>query len=207
MQESRVRSLGQEDPLDKGMTTHSSVLAWITLWTEVPSGLQSLGMQRIGHDWATKYASTRLYACSTNTVGDTISTWREGSPFLSSCAHVLGKAGWAHNEGCKLHSKIREVRMNTACQHLDFGLNSPQNSDKKNAFLLFNQPKLWYLLEVTCLTQLHSRIFSSLAFPQMFLLWGTTSISRVESTWAECRPERCEWCPRDPVSLYYKKNS
>ena len=49
-QETKVRSLGQEDPLERGMATHSSILAWRTLWTEEPGGLQSMGSQRAGHD-------------------------------------------------------------------------------------------------------------------------------------------------------------
>ena len=48
-----VRFLGQEDPLEKGMATHSSILAWKILWTEKPGGLQSMGLQRAGHDLAT----------------------------------------------------------------------------------------------------------------------------------------------------------
>ena len=47
MQETRVRSLSQEDPLEKGMVTHSSILAWRILWTEEPGGLQSMGSQRV----------------------------------------------------------------------------------------------------------------------------------------------------------------
>ena len=50
MQETWVRPLGQEDPLEKGMATHSSVLAWRIPWTEEPGGLQSTGSQRAGHD-------------------------------------------------------------------------------------------------------------------------------------------------------------
>ena len=46
MQETQVRSLGQEDPLEKGMATHSSILAWRIPWTEEAGGLQSLGLQR-----------------------------------------------------------------------------------------------------------------------------------------------------------------
>ena len=45
----RVQSLGQEDPLEKGMATHSSILAWRIPWTEEPGGLQSIGLQRVGH--------------------------------------------------------------------------------------------------------------------------------------------------------------
>ena len=54
MYETRVRSLGQEDPLEEGMATHSSILAWRIPWTEEPGGLQSMGSQRVGHDWATE---------------------------------------------------------------------------------------------------------------------------------------------------------
>ena len=53
MQETWVWSLGQEDPLEKGMATHSSVLAWRIPWTEDPGGLQDMRSQRVGHDWAT----------------------------------------------------------------------------------------------------------------------------------------------------------
>ena len=50
MQETQVRSLGQEDPLEKGMATHSSILVWRIPWTEEPGGLQSMGSQRIVYD-------------------------------------------------------------------------------------------------------------------------------------------------------------
>ena len=48
MQETRVQSLGQEDPLEKGMATYSSVLAWRIPWTEEPGGLQSMGHKEWG---------------------------------------------------------------------------------------------------------------------------------------------------------------
>ena len=50
MQETWVRSLGHEDPLEKGMAAHSSILSWRIPWTEEPGRLQSLGWQRVGHD-------------------------------------------------------------------------------------------------------------------------------------------------------------
>ena len=52
MQETRVWSLGQKDPLEIGMATHSSILAWKIPWMEEPGGLQSKGSQRVGHNWA-----------------------------------------------------------------------------------------------------------------------------------------------------------
>ena len=45
-----VQSLGQEDPLEKGMATHSSILSWEIPWTEEPGGLQSIGSHRVGHE-------------------------------------------------------------------------------------------------------------------------------------------------------------
>ena len=50
MWETWVRALGWEDPLEKEMATHSSILAWRIPWTEEPGGLQSTGSQRVGHD-------------------------------------------------------------------------------------------------------------------------------------------------------------
>ena len=53
VQETRVWSLGREDPPEKEMATHSSTLAWKIPWTEKPGKLQSMGLQRVGHDWET----------------------------------------------------------------------------------------------------------------------------------------------------------
>ena len=53
IRETRVQSLDQEDPLEKGMATHSSILAWRIPWTEEPGGLQPVRSQRVGHDWVT----------------------------------------------------------------------------------------------------------------------------------------------------------
>ena len=59
-QETRVWSLGWGVPLEKGIAIHSSILAWRILWTEKPGGLQSVGSQRVGHDWATNTIHTVL---------------------------------------------------------------------------------------------------------------------------------------------------
>ena len=55
MEEIRVQSPGQEDPLEKEMATHSSILAWEISWTEEPGRLQSMGSQRVGYDLVTKH--------------------------------------------------------------------------------------------------------------------------------------------------------
>ena len=54
MPETRIRLLGQEDPLEKEMATHSSILAWKIPRAEEPGGLQSMGPQRVGYDLASK---------------------------------------------------------------------------------------------------------------------------------------------------------
>ena len=58
IRETWVQSLGQEDPLEKEMATHSSILSWRIQWTEEPGRLQSMGSQRVGHDWATSLPFT-----------------------------------------------------------------------------------------------------------------------------------------------------
>ena len=61
MQETQVQSLGQEDLLEKGMATHSSILAWEIPWTEEPGGLQSIVLQRVRHNRATNtFTFTKL---------------------------------------------------------------------------------------------------------------------------------------------------
>ena len=54
MQEMQVQSLGQEDPLEKEMATHSSILSWEILWMEEAGGLQSIGSQGVGHNLVAK---------------------------------------------------------------------------------------------------------------------------------------------------------
>ena len=54
-QETRVQSLGWEDPLEEGMETLSSIIAWRIPWAEEPGGLQSMGLQRVGYDWMTEH--------------------------------------------------------------------------------------------------------------------------------------------------------
>ena len=62
MQEIQVQFLGWEDPLEKEMATHSSILAWEIPWTEEPGGLQSMGLQRVEHDGAhTHTTSITIY--------------------------------------------------------------------------------------------------------------------------------------------------
>ena len=60
VQETRAQPLGHEDPLEKEMATHSSILAWKIPWTEEPGGLQSMGSQRVAHDCTTSLSLSSL---------------------------------------------------------------------------------------------------------------------------------------------------
>ena len=70
VQEAWVRSLDQEDPLEREMATHSSTVSWRISWTEGPGGLQSMGSQRVGHDWVTNtyYPHVAFGCLETNAV-------------------------------------------------------------------------------------------------------------------------------------------
>ena len=58
-QEKQLQALGQEDLQEEEMATHSSILAWIVPWAEEPGGLQSMGLQRITHDWNEKEETSK----------------------------------------------------------------------------------------------------------------------------------------------------
>ena len=94
MLETQVQSLDQEDPLEKGLATHSSILAWRIPWTEGPDGLQFLGSQRVRHDWVTSnftffhaYIHTHTYRytyfCLSNIV-IFLSLWKLSFPIIYS---------------------------------------------------------------------------------------------------------------------------
>ena len=62
LQETRVQFLGRDDPLEEGMGTHCSIIAWRIPWTEEPGRLQSIALQRAGHDWNNSiHAHTTVY--------------------------------------------------------------------------------------------------------------------------------------------------
>ena len=75
MQETWVQSLGWEDALEKEMATHSSILAWKISWREEPSGLQSMELQRVGHDWVTNTALLLLTSFKDFSGGLVVKTW------------------------------------------------------------------------------------------------------------------------------------
>ena len=84
MQETWVWSLDWEDPLEKGMATHSSILGGRIPWTEEPGGLQSMGSKGVRHDWASNIF-TFTFACSPNTYYAPDSVFLEHTDVLRKC--------------------------------------------------------------------------------------------------------------------------
>ena len=111
VQGTRVRSLGWEDPLEKEMATHSSILAWKILWTEEPGGLQSMGSQRVGHDWV---ANTKRRGQLWSVI------WYRPSLYWSQTHHSIQKCSlegfstlqenW-NSKYCGIHSHILGFRI------------------------------------------------------------------------------------------------
>ena len=94
LRETRIESLGQEDPLEKEMATHSSTLAWKIPWTEEPSRLQSMGSQRVGHDWVTSLHFTnknekKKKPFTTTLVGLEIIILREVNETMRQISHGI----------------------------------------------------------------------------------------------------------------------
>ena len=92
MRETWVWSLGWEDPLEKEMATHSTILAWRIPWTEEPGGLQSTGSQRVGHDWAPSLHFTH-FSHPYMTTGKTIALtrWTFVGKVMSLLFNMLSK--------------------------------------------------------------------------------------------------------------------
>ena len=86
VQESWVWLLGQEDPLEKEMATHSSILVWRIPWTQEPGGLQSIGSQRVGQDWS-DLARTHAINAFSKVVQFEVNTWV--NPLSHSQSHIL----------------------------------------------------------------------------------------------------------------------
>ena len=83
MRETWVWSQGREDPLEKEMATHSSILAWRIPWAVEPGGVQSTGSQRVRHDWATSLSFTGLWSAAQHALSSKGKDFSRG--YLDSC--------------------------------------------------------------------------------------------------------------------------
>ena len=127
MQETRVQSLGQEDSLEESMTTHSSIFSWRIPWTEEPGRLQSVGLQRVGHNWATNtHTHTHTHTLTLQCSGTGSITGRE----LKSCMpseklRVFLQADFLPSEPPGKEAMLREVWKNKEAKK------TAQNKNKK----------------------------------------------------------------------------
>ena len=97
----RLQSLGQEDPLEKGTATHSSILAWRIPWTEEPGGLQSMWPWRVRHDWVTvrglcSFLSSVLLQQKFEVMGQCYSSVTAQFYLASKGKYILEAWGWAN---------------------------------------------------------------------------------------------------------------
>ena len=151
MQKTWVQSLGWEDPLEEGMATHSSILAWRIPWTEEPGGLQSIWSQSAGHDWSDwtcTHTHTQIYNYSLST------PWRPGSVHYGSKDSPLFKPGVRKGQIGRANVPSRGSRAHQASRQ-DWAV--PLVTFRSGSTLLFQKPprtdpqpypiSLWHLQE------------------------------------------------------------
>ena len=109
MWETQVRSVGWEDPLEKAMATYSSTLAWKIPWTEEPDRLQSMGLQRVGHDWVTSLHFTSLLDVIRASL--VAQWWRICLPMPEVKVLIPGKIPWRGERGNPLQYACMENSM------------------------------------------------------------------------------------------------
>ena len=139
-QETRVQSLGGKDPLEKGMATHSSTLAWRIPWREEPDGLQSTGSQRVGHDWATSLSTAHSHfdmrdVCEPELLAQTPGPLKP----LTSLKNV-GRICWGKHLG-----KFK-IEINARWMHLNPWHSNPVGQERSSYFhgeVIFLLKSLW----------------------------------------------------------------
>ena len=122
MWEIQVWSLGQEDPLKKGMATHSSIVAWEIPWTEEPGRLQSMGLQKFKHNWAT---NTLVSICNIpspklNSDPGFLNLWEELFPQFQIVSLHLCSESTLLNTKCGSSEEGLIFFLNIGCQIFEF---------------------------------------------------------------------------------------
>ena len=113
MQEMQVWSFGQEDPLEEGMATHSSILAWKIPWTEKSGRLQFMGLQRVGYNWVTEH-STLAYISTHSRNVDTIYTMQGVNKFPALVCRDVDGPRDCHTE-CSEQEREQQISYNITC--------------------------------------------------------------------------------------------
>ena len=138
MWETWVQSLRREDPLEKEMATHSSILAWRIPWTEEPGGLQSTGSQTVGHDWATSLTQICIYFSWFHLVGGFCGFNEKGySLELRLCAQKVENTGEVH----PLHKNSSLRWQKRSQKTYSFNKMKEVNTSEKKKNLLLTQPQ------------------------------------------------------------------
>ena len=143
MRETRVRSLGQEDPLEKEMATHSSILAWKIPWTEETDGLQSMGSQRVQHDWATSLSFFSFLPFLRQGAMDPIPSRGTTIPQLCPTSHV------AQHTHMHTHTRTEEISDDSKVAHVNLSPWGAIIKGKKKLKKVLG--KLWFSLNVLLL--------------------------------------------------------
>ena len=130
-----IQSLGWEDPLEKGIATHSSILDWEMPWTEEPSRLQPMGLQRVGHNWATKtFALLTWCSCDLKI----LQTFREETLTQSGSVYLAREMG---GQGRNLTTK--KIRARTRDSSGAFFLECELHKERNLSFWKNNLTFSW----------------------------------------------------------------
>ena len=116
MRETRVRPLGWEDPLEKEMATHSSILAWRIPWTEEPGRLQSMGSQRVGYDFTFTFPSLSV-SCLCENLPSCFIGYLLGVPSFLESGYQEPVFPWCPVLECDLYNWVHSPVLPTAISH------------------------------------------------------------------------------------------
>ena len=114
MRETWVQSLSQEDPLEKEKATHFSTLAWKIPWTKKPGSLQSMGSQRVRHDWLTSLSLSKLKTCKLNYYK---SNRYKSNHYKYSTVYIVKLLENVHTCCCHLFSSLLNTLQSGFCSY------------------------------------------------------------------------------------------
>ena len=173
-QETQVWSLGREDPLEKEMATHSSILAWKIPWTEEPGRLWSMVSKRVRHDWATSLSLTSI---------SSVIHWLFSS-VLSSCQFFFF---FFNNFFLQFTSNLKVLWLETMLEMISHFLNLP---------CLDFSPKMWSMLQnVPC--ALRKKVYSAFRWNVLYVsikfIWSSVSFKTCVSLLTFCSWWSIHW--------------
>ena len=153
--ETQVQSLGREDPLEKEMVTHSSILAWRIPWTEEPGGLQSMGSQRVGSE-RLHFTSLPLW----RTVWRFLKNWKQNCHMTQQSQQSAGHTHWGNQN--QKRQVYPDVHCNTVCNSQDTEAPICASADEWIR-------KLWYIYTMEYYSSIKKNAFESILMRWMKL--------------------------------------